>query len=242
MRILHVCLCLLVLNGCVSRPTAPPDPRPYALRVEQSPLALPPNSPPELEFSDAQALLPRLEALYPQIGGWPPRYQSEAERQQIYRQWVQMLQVARVLLAQENNSEPSRYVLAELYRIGHNMDVKGAAEEAQRQIHACLKSYPQSMACHFSSIRYYLAVAPLQLELAETSLTYLRGAFSPEFNEEVERGFVFLSLYRRDHIQARRQIEDFLALFPESPFRADFETIRERLIKGEPIRVPGAGD
>lgn len=226
----------LVLGGCAARPEqATSDPRPFAVRTPQPLLPMPRNTPPELPFTTAEALLPKIEALYPKIGGWPPAYASAAERTSLYAEWTQLLNVARVLEAQEQGSEPSRYALAELYRLGHNLDVAESGVEAQRRFRACIDVYPQTIACHFTAIRYYLAVAPLQLDLAERSLTALRARMSPEFNEEVERGYAFLHVYRNDPVAAGRQIADYLALFPQSPMAPTFRLMQQALRQGKSI-------
>lgn len=229
---------LALLCGCAAVPPASTtDPQPFALRTAQAPLPMPRNTPPELEFSTAEALLPQVEALYPDLGRWPPAYTSAAERQRLYARWTRLLNVARVLEAQEQQSEPSRYVLAELYRLGHNLGVAEAGVEAQRVFEACIAAYTHTIACHFSAIRYYLMVTPLQLERAERSLGALRGQLSPEFNEEVERGYVFLYTLRDDRVAAARQIQDYLALFPQSAHAAGFRQLLERLRNGEDVVV-----
>lgn len=236
----------IALGGCASTPEhSATDPRPFALRTPQSLLPMPRNTPPELPFTSAEALLPQIESLYPKIGGWPPAYSSSNERRSLYARWTRLLNVARVLYAQERGSEPSRYALAELYRLGHNLDVTEAGEEAQRAFRACIDAYAETIACHFTAIRYYLAVAPLQLDLAEQSLAALRARMSPEFNEEVERGYAFLHVYRHDKIAAGRQIADYLALFPQSPMAPTFRLMQQALREGRaivsdfPERPPG---
>lgn len=239
---------LVVLGGCAGMESTPAPAAaerinltdaPYALRVEQPRLPMPRLQPaatagtpkPLRHSTELLAELPR--QLNPHIGGYPPRYTSAAERERLYQVWTDLLQEARHAVSAEDQSETARYLLAELYRMGHNLGVAEAAEAAQQEIHDCLRRYDASMACHFSAVRYYLSVAPLQLDRAEASLKSLREQFGADFNEEVERGFVFLSIYRGDMQTALRRADDYIAMFPQSPFIKDFQKLREAQAKGE---------
>jgi hypothetical protein len=238
---------LCMLCGCASRDLTATggaelvsaDALPYALRVEQPVLPMPaapeasaqPTPTAWRHSTELLAELPRL--LNPHIGGYPPRYADTSERERLYVVWRGLLHEAHLAASAEARSETARFLLAELYRMGHNLGVADAAAAAQREIHACLQLYPDSTGCHFSAVRYDLSVAPLQLDRAEASLKTLRKQFGADFNEEVERGFVFLSIYRGDMQTAVRRIDDFVAMFPHSPWVGDFQKLREAQASGK---------
>lgn len=233
------CALIALLAGCAGTAQRTgghsPATTPFALRVKQAPLTmpLPPSAeaPPARHSSALLAELPLL--LYGQIGGFPPRYQNAQQRQHLHEVWSALLQEARVAARQEADAESVQFLLAELYRMGHNLGVTEAAETAQRQIHRCLQQYPDSLGCHFSAVRYYLSAAPLDLDAAEYSLNRLREYFGVEFQEEVERGFVFLSILRGDNEVAQRRISDYLAMFSDSPWATDLRELRTALSEGK---------
>jgi hypothetical protein len=237
---------VVLISACASAPRSAMDRKPmtrapmtdvpYALRTEQAALAMPPVA--KLHSLSVPArhstlLLGELPRLLGMISGYPPRYANATERAGIYAVWTELLTEARAAAIQEGQSESARYLLAELYRMGHNMAVSDAALAAQREIHACLERYPQSTGCHFSALRYHLSVAPMQLDRAERSLKVLREQFGGDFNEEVERGFVFLSVYRGEQQTALRRIDDFLAMFPQSAWLSHLQKVREALQRDE---------
>ena len=166
------------------------------------------------------------------IGGYPPRFNSAGHRVQVYVEWSGLLEDALAHQEMEGNSEPVLYVLSELYRQGHNLDVRGAADKASSSISTCLKKYPSSVHCHFSSAYFYLSVDPKYVNNAEISLSFLRDHFSPKVNYDVERNYVILYIFKRDANAAMRQIDYFVQQFPNSPDKEHFLKMRLGLEDG----------
>ena len=222
-------LMLLVagLAGCAGSTERPAD------------LSLPMSdqqAPPAATRDSLSILADVQDQLVPVIGGYPPRLEDAAQRQRVGRIWSALVVEARHAARAEAESGNARYLLAELYRMGHNLGVAGAALAAQTEIQACLQADPAAVGCHFSRVRYHLAVAPQDLDAAETSLRWLQEHFGLDFNEEVERGFVFLAVYRQQPELAQRRIADYRALFPDSAQLPALERLRAALAQGQ-VRI-----
>ena len=174
----------------------------------------------------------RLNAL---AGSYPPRFQDEGERQQAYVLWADLLSDAIAYEKAWPGDETAQFFLIELFRMGYNMDVLDTGERVLASIKACLTSHPESVRCHFGASYFYLSVGPRFTKQAEASLDFLRGAFAPEQNADVESGYVFLYLYRQDVQSARKQIDRYVELFPDTPRAAEFANLKSAL--GETIEV-----
>lgn len=234
MRLRACCGWVLLLTGCA---TSPDPQRPDPGRTAGLALAALPLATDVLEGAaddpfarNSLAILADVQSrLVPVIGSHPPRLRGAQARQQTLQVWTTLVQEARRAARAEAYSSQVRYLLAELYRMGHNLEVADAALWAQTEIHQCLQADPAAVGCHFSRVRYHLSVAPPDLDAAEASLRWLQEHFGLDFNEEVERGFVFLAVYRKQPGLAQRRIDDYFALFPHSAHRAALEKLQAAL-------------
>lgn len=178
-------------------------------------------------------------ALYPVLGAYPPRFENAGHREQVYAVWVDLALDAEAI-PRAQQPERRLFVLAEVYRLGHNLDVAGAGERADGYLNACLSRFPESSRCNRSAAWFYLSVVPTPARLAqaERSLTLLRRQAAPEVSENAEAGFVFLAIARRDVPGARAQIDRYLRLFPDSERANDLRRMRDRLGEVHPRTVP----
>ena len=157
------------------------------------------------------------------IGRYPPSYKTEEEREKTYNLWVDLLLDVSAL---GENSEELLFLHSQLYRQGHNMDVRSAAHKSEKYIKACIAKYKKSEKCHLEATFLYLQVGPPNLKLAKKSLKTLSKMYKPNLNEEVEAGYVFLYLYSRDEKRALKQIEKYLSKFSSSSRAAMFQKIQ----------------
>lgn len=171
------------------------------------------------------------------IGGHPPQFQSEQQREDIYRQWSQALVDAKIHSAAQGETEPMLAVLSELYRQGHNMGVEGAGKLADETIERCIEKFKNSVSCHFSSSYFYLAISPRFAPRVERSLTFLRGNFAPRINLEVERAYIFFYVYQGKPAEAAQQIDYYLSVNANDPERNVLLKLKEGLL-GTPSSPP----
>ena len=131
------------------------------------------------------------------VGSYPPRFRDENQRNEVYEHWLTLISDAEAHSPASSDKEKRYYILAELYRQGHNMDVGGSAERANENLEHCLSSFPNSVSCNLSATYFYLSVGS-HLGQVEKSLNILREHYHPKLYSEVEGGYVFLYLYQRD--------------------------------------------
>lgn len=72
--------------------------------------------------------LPAFELL---IGGWPPNAQVTTELSETKRLWLQDYTAAEALLQEYPSSLSAMLILANLLRMGHNLEMAGAAQRAE---------------------------------------------------------------------------------------------------------------
>ena len=192
---------------------------PHGLSAKTFPMPSMPAGPPGATYSSVDA---EIALLQPSIGGYPPRFTSEGQRDAIYTRWSNALLQARGLSDDPQREELKLSLLAELYRQGHNLDVQGAAPLAMSTVERCIQRYPRSRRCHYSAGLFYLGVSgpPDRLDKAERSLIVLRELAAPTLDENAEAGFIHLAIARENRDEANRLIDRFLIAFPRSP-RAD---------------------
>ena len=70
------------------------------------------------------------------IGGWPTRIRNAQEGQEVKKRWDNSVSAAQALLKQRPDSIDAKYVLADLLRMGHNIDVPGAAQSSNALLEA----------------------------------------------------------------------------------------------------------
>lgn len=181
-------------------------------------------------------VLSESSALNRYIGSWPPRFASEQERHKVYELWKNLL--ADAVSHHQHAPDDMRTMLAlsELYRQGHNLDVRGAAEKANETIQACITKDRSYLPCHFSASYFYLAIGVDYIDYAESSLRALRKHYGVYKNPEVERGYAFLFVYKQDVEGALDHIDKYFAAFgnnaPQSEF---FKALQEDLMKDRTI-------
>ncbi len=200
------------LAACSASDTRPP----HGLSAKTFPMPAMPAGPPGASLASVGG---EVAILQQSVGGYPPRFTSEGQRDAIYTRWSRALLQARGLPGDPEHLETKLYLLSELYRQGHNLDVQGAAPLAMSTVERCIELYPRSRKCHFSASLFYLSVTgpPQALDKAERSLIVLREEAAPTLDENAEAGFIRLAIAREDRAEANRLIEQYLIAFPRSP-------------------------
>lgn len=174
----------------------------------------------------ASQMKEEVDGLNEYIGHYPPTFKDKKEKAKILSVWKTLVAEAEFYARFDPESETSFSLRTELYRQGHNMDVQGSAEKAIENLDACLGKYPRSVLCNFSAAYLYLSISPEYHNRGEKSLRILREYYSPELNPEVEAGYVFFYLYRRDVERAKKQIDLFIEKFPDNARSEEFKSMK----------------
>lgn len=223
MKILTIFLLFFASGGCFAKSAKIPgtnvDEKALELKISQL-------TKPSLNFEELEKEVSNFNNY---IGSYPPRFSSNKERDSIYKKWLSITSEAEAFAKDNPETEQALYILSELYRQGHNMDVIGSAEKALSNLKHCLTKYEKSIPCNLSASYLYLSIGEGYLGAAEKSLEILRKQFSPKKNAEVEAGYVMLYLFQRNNIKAKIQIDQFISEFPNSERVEHFLKIKESL-------------
>ena len=171
----------------------------------------------------------RLLRLNNYAGSYPPRFRDDREKRNVISEWKSLEKKLAFIDLENSPTEQELYILGELHRIGHNLDMNGSGKAAMKVIDLCINYFANSVKCHFSASYFYLSIPPKWIHKAKRSLDYLKSHFSPILNEEVESGYVFYFIMKQDVINAKKQIEFFNDNFPMSSRVEMFILIRESL-------------
>lgn len=211
----------MLCAACTSSQTRPP----HGLSAKSFPMPTAPAAPPGATFASVDG---EIAVLQPSIGSYPPHFKNEGQRDAVYLRWSNALLQARGLNQDAAHDEARLYLLAELYRQGHNLDVEGAGPQAMNTIETCIQRHPRSRYCHLSSSLFYLSVTgpPERLERAERSLIVLRELAAPQLDENAEAGFIRLAIARGDRAEANRLINRYLEAFPRAPRAETFRAFQ----------------
>jgi hypothetical protein len=138
---------ILLLSGalfcaCAVKVADPP----HGLSMKVYPM---PEAPPVLPVATFESVERDVATLQLTIGRYPPHFESEEQRDEIYARWSAALTEARSLDTSGDRLEVKLYLLSELYRQGHNLDVRGAAPEALATVERCIALFPRSPFCQW---------------------------------------------------------------------------------------------
>lgn len=205
------------ISGCVSSNSVKPDAAQTIMKEE------PPAN-----------ILSELKALYPFIGGYPPRLKSAAHKQEIEKRWRAVAARTDAYASQKPNDEKAFHLIAETYRLGHNLDVPKASTRSSQAIETCIKRYPNYIPCHESGMFLYGAAGnPTARKKALRHLTLLEKHHAPEVKEDVAFGFMYYFLSEQNLVEAKNKATKYLKHFPNSQ-RAE---LARKVLEVEKINV-----
>lgn len=162
-----------------------------------------------------EAIAKRIAGMNAYIGSYPPQIANDQHRAQVYRDWSDLVRIGWKLEDTAPQAEFTLYVLADVYRQGHNLDVEGAARKAMDALDRCFAAYPDSVSCHWTASYLYLSIHPSVAPKGEASLLRLRKLLKDQPNKEVERGLVFAYLSQQKMDEALKQMDHYLTMAPD---------------------------
>lgn len=152
----------------------------------------------------------RLPAFDLLIGGWPPNAQVATELSETKMLWQQDCTHAEALLQEHPSSLQAMLILANLLRMGHNIDIAGAAQRAEALFKKVLAADPKNHQAMLSLARLYLNTNPQFAPEAERLLLDAESLVSPTLTPEIHRGLAFANLDQAKHEQAVCYFEKYL--------------------------------
>jgi len=226
----------LGLSGCLLFLPMPSRKSPEQSQANLLPMPAPqPHRPPG---RSEDQLTSEVNALGDRIGGYPPHFQSEVERQDAYDRWSDLLLDAQALPWSTAGEATRLGLLGELYRQGFDMDVASAGSLAEATLLQCIDLHPRAINCNWSLVFLYLSVTPSDERLKQVrfSLDVLRQELGPAPNEEVEYYSALLRAFNGDVDGARRQIDAYFKDFPQGPHSDDLHKLSSEIDEAESKR------
>lgn len=158
-------------------------------------------------FEDRLNLL-RMELLYfnPIIGGWPTRLRTFDEREDAFARWEKARDFAEALVIEEPHSLEAKTALGDLLRMGHNMDVPGAAALADQLLQEVIAVDPDHFYATYSLACLYVTMNPQLAPIAESLLLKAEALSAPVEIADIYQGLGYACLYQD-------RIEDAIAHF-----------------------------
>ena len=101
------------------------------------------------------------------IGGWPTRIKDAADKKRVQELWTATMNYAQDNI---NHSAPDvndLIVVADLFRMGHNVDIQGTAEECDSILKDVLKVAPENGEAHYVFAAFLVTSALGAAPLAE---------------------------------------------------------------------------
>ncbi len=147
------------------------------------------------------------------IGGWPTRIHNAQEGQEVKKRWDGAVSAAQSLLKQRPESVDAKYVLADLLRMAHNMDVAGAAQTSHTLLSEILQTHPHHVEATYSLASLYVSIDPQAAPRAEGLFLKAETLAAPQVIPGIYQGLGFACLYQNKVPDAIRYFERYLQLY-----------------------------
>ncbi|MBI1258835.1 MAG: hypothetical protein GC204_15300 [Chloroflexi bacterium] len=160
------------------------------------------------------------------IGGWPTRIRNEQEGLAVRKLWDEALSEARALTKQQPTSLEAKFVLADLLRMGHNIDVPGAAQASYTLLQEIIQANPDHFGAHNSLAILFLAINPQTAPQAETHFLKAEALAAPHVIPDIYQGLGFACLYQDKTPEAIAYFEKFLQYREDTQIQKMVEALK----------------
>lgn len=164
------------------------------------------------------------------LGAYPPRIDSDAEREETMKQWSAAVNRATALSNAYPDNAEVLLRAGNLFRQGHNLHIEGAAVLADRSFQKCLALQPNHVECHYSLARLYIASDPRFAPSAETHLLAAKNLIAPHVRPEIEQGLAFAYFAQGKNVEALHQLDLYIQLRPDDE---EAKLLRDAIASGK---------
>jgi hypothetical protein len=166
-----------------------------------------------LSFDDRLKQLNRELAYFnPLIGGWPPAVQGTKRILEVSKRWDKARVLAEGLLKERPTSLEAKASLGDLFRMGQNMDVAGAAQYSHRLLNEILAADPNYAKAHLVLAYLYVTVNAELAPKAEHHFLCVEELVAPEIIPDIYQGLGFACVYQDRIPEAIAYFEKYLAM------------------------------
>jgi tetratricopeptide (TPR) repeat protein len=150
------------------------------------------------------------------LGGYPPQLKDNAERQSVTAKWRRAIKKFGTLLQQYPDEAEIMWRMGVLYHMGHNLDIKGAWQQAERHLKRALTVNPQSVDAHMRLGFLYVNTHPRYAAAAESAFKEALALAKDTSLADAHLGLTFAYYYQAQFQDAVREAEAYLALYPDN--------------------------
>jgi len=172
-----------------------------------------------------QRLDAEIDGLAPYLGGYPPQLQDDAERQRVTAQWRRAVTQCGTLLQQYPDDAALTWRAGVLSQMGHNLDIQGAWQQAERHFKRTLALNPKSVDAHLSLGFLYVHTHPKYALPAERAFTRALALAKDTPLPDAHFGLTFAYYYQAKFRDAVREAEVYLALHPDAAAMKDLRDL-----------------
>jgi hypothetical protein len=148
----------------------------------------------------------------PLIGGWPPAVKSTKQVMEVTRRWDKARALAEDLVKERPDSLEAKTALGDLLRMGHNMDVPGAAQASHQLLREVLKTDPDYWKAHLALACLLVTIHAEYAPRAEYHFLRVEELAAPEVIPLIYEGLGFACLYQDHTPEAITYFEKYLTM------------------------------
>jgi cytochrome c-type biogenesis protein CcmH/NrfG len=160
------------------------------------------------------------------IGGWPTLIKTSQELQEVTKRWNTTYHQAEALLKQHPESVDVQFILADLLRMGHNIDIQGAAQASVQLLRHIIEATPNHFQAHYCLASLYVSVGPQMAPLAEKFFLKAETLAAPNVRADIYQGLGFACLYQDKILNALEYFEKYLKLQSDSRIQQVVDSIK----------------
>jgi predicted Zn-dependent protease len=153
----------------------------------------------------------------PVIGGWPTKIRNATEAQQVRKRWDKAQTLGSKLLQAHPNSLEVKLALGDLLRMGHNIDIPGAAQASDRLLKEVISADPRNFEAYYTLARMYVTLNPELAPTAEDYFLKAEGLAASEVVPDIYQGLGFACLYQEKIPEAIGYFEKYLQVQGDVP-------------------------
>ncbi|MBY0573088.1 MAG: hypothetical protein K2P84_05365 [Undibacterium sp.] len=174
------------------------------------------------------------------IGGWPLNLESTSQKKEIRALWEKDFSHALTLYKEYPNEIDAKLVVAELARMGHNIDVPDAARKADLVLNEIFRIDQFNLRAMVCRASMYVSLAPQFFPDAERLFAKVIELSSPSVDPIIYQGLGFACLHQNKIEAATSHFETYLSLVPNDEKITQLLSQLKSGKRGEVVHVNGA--
>ncbi len=173
------------------------------------------------------------------IGGWPTNLESTSQKKEVRALWEKDFSHALTLYKEYPNEIDVKLVVADLARMGHNIDVPDAARKADLVLNEIFRIDQFNIKAMVCRASMYVSLAPQFFPDAERLFAKVIELTTPSVDPIIYQGLGFACLNQNKVEEATSHFETYLSLVPEDEKITQLLSQLKSGKRGEVVHVNG---